>query len=110
MAEPVTLYGANGKAQTVHAPSEVRRLQDMGWHTSPPTPTPTPTSASATAAVSAEIPQIAGWGNLNNKLISTLIQAGYETTYDVQQATDEDLLSVKGVGEKALALIRQELG
>lgn len=112
MSEPVTLYGANGKAQTVHAPSEVRRLQDMGWRTSPPTPTPMPTSATTAVSATAEggIRNIEQWGNLNNKLVSTLIQAGYTTAHDVQQATDEDILSVKGIGEKALALIRQELG
>lgn len=107
MAEPVTLYGANGKAQTVTAPSEVRRLIGLGWNLEPPVARET---VSDDKAPLSDLEPVNDWGDLNVNLVRTLMAGGYVTPQAVISASDDELLAVKGIGEKALKLLRQELG
>jgi len=106
MAEPVTLYGANGKTQIVSSPSEVRRLMGLGWNLEPVARE----TASDDKAVLSDPDPPAEWGGLNVNLVRTLMAGGYVTPHAVSSASDDELLAIKGVGDKALKLIRQELG
>lgn len=45
----------------------------------------------------------------NTRLAAALVRAGYTSPAAVAAATDESLLAVDGVAEKALPLIRQRL-
>lgn len=46
---------------------------------------------------------------LNSRLAAVLIQAGYGSVAAVKAASDSELLAVPGVGEKALASIRERI-
>lgn len=46
---------------------------------------------------------------LNGKLAATLANAGYADIESVRLATDEQLLAVPGITDKALKLIREKL-
>ncbi len=44
---------------------------------------------------------------LNEKIHQALADAGYRTIGDIQQATDEELLAIPGIGPAALRRIRE---
>ena len=46
---------------------------------------------------------------LNVRLAKTLYAAGLRTPDAVRSASDEELLAIDGIGDKALAFIRQQL-
>lgn len=50
------------------------------------------------------------WGGLSVALVQTLMKGGFATPGAVEQATDDELLAINGVGQKALATIRKGLG
>lgn len=50
------------------------------------------------------------WGGLNTALVRLLRLAGYDTPEAVRATADDDLLAVKGIGAKAVALIREKVG
>lgn len=46
---------------------------------------------------------------LNVRLAGVLAKAGYASADAVKAASDEELLAIAGIGEKALALIREQV-
>jgi len=54
--------------------------------------------------------EIDPWGGLNTALVRLLRLAGYDTPEAVRATADDDLLAVKGIGAKAVALIREKVG
>lgn len=47
---------------------------------------------------------------LNVRLARALVTGGFKSVEDVRSATDESLLSVDGITEKGLAVIREKVG
>lgn len=69
---------------------------------------PEPQAEAPTATDNSSDP--APWRGLNVAMVRLLISAGYPNPAAVQAATDDDLLAIDGVGPKAVAKIRKELG
>jgi len=48
-------------------------------------------------------------GGISGYTVDKLVAAGYETVDDLRGATDDDLLSIDGIGPKYLGIIRRAL-
>ena len=77
----------------------VAELQASGRGQGEPAPQPQPATGTERLA------QVLG----NVRLASILVRAGYTSPAAVAAASDEALLAVDGVGEKALAVIRERV-
>jgi DNA uptake protein ComE-like DNA-binding protein len=47
---------------------------------------------------------------VDESTVKFLTDAGYDTLEKVREASDEDLLAIKGIGEKTVAEIREKVG
>ena len=59
------------------------------------------------AADDAELNMTGDLTRLPDSILAKLTAAGYTTDYEIIQASDDDLLSINGIGEKALESIRE---
>lgn len=58
----------------------------------------------------AQAAQADSWGGMATALVRVLVQAGYATPDAVRAADDDEIVAIKGLGQKALARIREALG
>ncbi len=94
---------------------KIRELEELRAHNKPPTAT----GATLEREVMADILEgLAGQSSdsdypsdpVDESTVQLLAGAGYDTLEKVREASDEDLLAIKGIGDAKLAEIREKVG